>query len=139
MSAADYFRIANMFVLPGWILLIFATRWRFTQTIASRIIPVTLSVAYFCILTLHWGESKGGGFGTLSAVHQLFLNDWLLLGGWIHYLAFDLLVGCWEANDTVERKITLWLVAPCLCLTFLFGPVGWMLYLLVAKMTGPKD
>jgi hypothetical protein len=53
----------------------------------------------------------------------------MLLAGWIHYLAFDLLVGGWEARDSRERGIRHWFVVPCLMLTFLLGPAGWLLYL----------
>ena len=136
MSAADCFRVANLFVLPGWLLLLVVPRWRFTQLIASRIIPVSLACFYLLILALHWGESDGGGFGTLAAVKRLFANDWLLLGGWIHYLAFDLLTGSWESSESLRRKIPLWLVAPCLVLTFLFGPVGWLSFLVVRSAGG---
>jgi len=48
--------------------------------------------------------------------------------GWIHYLAFDLLVGRWETQDAAARGIPAWLVVPCLALTFMFGPAGWLLY-----------
>ncbi len=128
MQAGEWFRIANTFVLPGWILLLIAPRWPWTHPLTSRIIPAVLAGGYIWILVYHWGESPGG-FSTLLGVKQLFSNDWLLLGGWIHYLAFDLFVGSWESRDSLERKIPLLLVAPCLILTFLFGPAGWLCYL----------
>ena len=46
----------------------------------------------------------------------------------MHYLAFDLFVGAWETRDAVERGISRWILAPCLLLTFLFGPIGWLAY-----------
>ena len=106
MQAAEWFRIANAFVLPGWILLLVAPRWHWTHALTSRIIPAVLAFGYLCILVFHWGESAGG-YSTLSGVQQLFSNDWLLLGGWIHYLAFDLFVGSWESRDSLDRKIPL--------------------------------
>ena len=135
MQAAEWFRIANTFVLPGWILLLAAPRWRWTQTITSRILPSVLGIGYVWILVSHWAESEGG-FSTLVGVKQLFSNDWLLVGGWIHYLAFDLFVGSWESRDSLDRKIPLFLVAPCLFLTFLFGPAGLLCYLMLRKMRG---
>jgi hypothetical protein len=136
MSAAEWFRIANVFVLPGWILLIAAPRWRWTQTIASLLIPAVLAVSYIWVLAAHWGEASGGGFSTLEEVRRLFANDWLLLGGWIHYLAFDLWIGSWQSRDCLERKIALLLVAPCLVLTFLFGPAGWLCYQALRRTRG---
>jgi hypothetical protein len=52
----------------------------------------------------------------------------LFSAGWVHYLAFDLFVGTWETRDAVARGISRWIVAPCLLLTFLFGPIGWLAY-----------
>jgi hypothetical protein len=59
---------------------------------------------------------------------RLFTNEWAALAGWIHYLAFDLLVGTWEVKDSQERGISHWFVIPCLVLTFLLGPIGFLLY-----------
>jgi hypothetical protein len=74
-----------------------------------------------------WGAD--GGFGTLDEVARLFANPWLLLAGWVHYLAFDLLIGNWEARDARARGVPHWALVPCLLGTFLFGPAGWLLYL----------
>ena len=59
----------------------------------------------------------------------LFSNPWALLAGWVHYLAFDLLIGTWEVRDSRERGVPHLLVVPCLILTFLLGPAGWLLYM----------
>jgi hypothetical protein len=77
-----------------------------------------------------WGRSSGG-FATLADVASLFSNRWLLLAGWIHYLAFDLLIGHWEVRDAQSRNIPHLLVVPSLALTFLFGPAGWLFYLVL--------
>ena len=69
-----------------------------------------------------------GGFSSLAGVAALFSEPWILLAGWTHYLAFDLLVGNWEMRDATKRGIPYMLVLPCLVLTFLFGPAGWLLY-----------
>jgi hypothetical protein len=62
---------------------------------------------------------------------MLFSQPWLLLAGWIHYLAFDLFVGSWEVRDARDRGIPHLAVVPCLTLTFLFGTAGWLLYAMV--------
>ncbi len=79
------------------------------------------------IVALNWVGSSGD-FQSLAGVAALFANPWLLLAGWIHYLAFDMLVGAWEVRDAARRGIPHWMVVPCLLLTFLFGPAGWLLY-----------
>jgi len=73
-------------------------------------------------------KGSSGGFSSLSAVATLFTQPWLLLAGWMHYLAFDLIVGSWEVSDARERGIPHFAVVPCLVLTFMFGPAGWLAY-----------
>ena len=54
--------------------------------------------------------------------------------GWIHYLAFDLMVGRWIVKDSIDEHISHVLVVPCLILTLMAGPVGWLLYCLVRRI-----
>ena len=53
----------------------------------------------------------------------------MLLAGWVHYLAFDLLVGTWEREEAAAIGLSRWLLLPCLGLTLMFGPVGWLLFM----------
>ncbi len=62
----------------------------------------------------------------------LFTDRWLVLAGWVHYLAFDLFIGSWQVRDARRNRVPFVLVVPCLVLTFLFGPIGLLLYLLLA-------
>jgi hypothetical protein len=129
MNPDVLFRVCGNLAILGWLLLIFAGRLRVVAgLIAGLVIPSMIAVVYTGVIVFHWHE-RTGGFGSLSQVHGLFQNPWLLLGGWVHYLAFDLFVGAWEARDAKSRKISHYLVVPCLILTFLFGPIGLLLYL----------
>ena len=74
---------------------------------------------------------QGGGFRSLAQVAVLFSSPYALLAGWIHYLAFDLFTGAWEARDAAWLGLSRWIVLPCLVLTFLVGPLGLALYLLL--------
>jgi len=131
MSADAVFSICNSVALAGWLILAIAGRKRWAASLtAGVILPLLLAVAYLVLLVSHWGETKGG-FGTLTDVAALFSNRWLLLAGWIHFLCFDLFIGSWEVRDAESRGISHWLVIPCLFLTFMFGPVGLLLYFTV--------
>jgi len=128
MKAEQIFPIANLIAMLGWILIAVAPRFVVTRkAVLSGIIPLLLSVAYLVLIVLFFGKADGG-FGSLPAVMKLFTNDWAVLAGWIHYLAFDLFVGSWEVKDAQARGIPHWFVIPCLVLTFLFGPIGFLLY-----------
>jgi hypothetical protein len=128
MTAEQIFSVCNTVALLGWLILAIAgrTRWA-APLITGVILPVLFGSAYLVLLIGHWGETKGG-FGSLAAVAALFSNRWLLLAGWIHYLCFDLFIGSWQARDAKAHGISHWFVIPCLFFTFMFGPVGLVLY-----------
>ena len=128
MTADGLFRICNSVALLAWILLVGLgwKRW-VSGLVTGVLVPVLLAVAYLSIVITQWGQ--GGDFNSLQGVATLFSNRWMLLAGWIHYLAFDLFIGSWETRNAARLGIRHWFVAPCLLLTFLFGPVGLLLYL----------
>lgn len=129
MSPTQIFAVANFVALCGWLLLIaLPGKTSVTQLISGVVIPAVFAVVYTVMIAIHFGGSEGG-FSSLPDVARLFSNPWLLLAGWLHYLAFDLLIGSWEVRDARERGVPHLLVVPCLILTFLFGPAGWLLYL----------
>ncbi len=130
MTAESLFSFASTLVLPGWLLLVVAPRWKWTQRYTAFVAPLLIGALYAWVFGSHFGEAKGG-FGSLAEVAQLFQNPWLLLVGWVHYLAFDLFIGAWETRDAARSGIPHLAVVPCLLLTFLVGPIGLLLYLLL--------
>jgi hypothetical protein len=127
MNPEIIFSIANTTALLSWIWLAVAPRSVWTRRIVWTAIPLLLSAAYLILVVLFFGGVEGG-FGTLADVMKLFDNKHAALAGWIHYLAFDLFVGSWEVRDAQEKNISHWFVVPCLFLTFLLGPVGFLAY-----------
>jgi Domain of unknown function (DUF4281) len=128
MTPDQVFSIANAAALCIWILLIVLPRQRWVSGVLAPIaMPAVFALIYVAIIVTQW-KGSAGGFSSLSAVGMLFSQPWLLLAGWVHYLAFDLFVGSWEVRDARERGIPHLAVVPCLLLTFLFGPAGWLAY-----------
>ena len=139
MTIEGVFSACNLIAMGGWILLLTVPRNRRAMTIAGTVIPLTLAVIYLTLFALHARESSGG-FSSLAAVAQLFANQWLLLAGWVHYLAFDLFIGAWETRDAMARRMPHLILAPCLVMTFLLGPIGLLGYHLVrARADEPLD
>ena len=128
MSPEQIFSLCGMLVLPGWLLLVILPRWKWTaRLVCPVVIPLVLACVYLWLVATTFGRTPGG-FGSLAEVSQLFQNSRALLAGWIHYLAFDLFIGSWEVRDAQRVGVHHLLVVPCLVLTFLFGPVGLLLY-----------
>jgi hypothetical protein len=127
MNPETVFSAMSGLALVAWLLLVFFPRATWVTVIDGTIVPLIFAAAYAAILAMVLGRGPGD-FNSLAGVAALFSNPWALLAGWIHYLAFDLLIGVWEVRDSAERGIPHLIVIPCLALTFLFGPAGWLLY-----------
>lgn len=127
------FRLANAFAAGGWLVLGFAV-WRrradLRERVAGLLFPAVLALGYSAIVLAHFAASEGG-FSSLQGVSTLFASRWMLLAGWVHYLAFDLLVGTWIARDAAQRGLPRWLLLPVLPLVFLFGPAGWLAWVVL--------
>lgn len=128
MTPDTLFQIANPLALVGWIALASSPLApRAAQLVAGTVVPLVLSAGYTAVVLAFW-SSADGGFDSLANVARLFESRWLLLAGWVHYLAFDLLVGAWVVRTARQEGIAHLLVLPCLAATFLFGPAGYLLF-----------
>jgi hypothetical protein len=134
MNPSQVFSIVSAMAALQWLLLIAMPKWKVTQWLANHAaVPLLLSVIYCIYIAGFWGI-HGGGFGSVQEVRTLFGNDNLLLAGWVHYLAFDLLIGFSIIKSAQASAVSHWLVIPCLVLTFMFGPCGYLLYQIVNKI-----
>ena len=133
MTPETVFQIASALVLPQWILMAVAPRWFVTQfLVKSSLIPVVLAV-FYAFYIFAGGPLDFGAFSTLEGVKGLFQTggDGVMLAGWIHYLAFDLIVGSVVLRDAQEHGIAHgWVVVPIL-FCFMLGPIGLLLYWII--------
>lgn len=132
MTPERLFSLLNLVTMAAWLPLVFLPRARWSAALLPIVVPGVLAVIYVGLVavTLTQGE---GGFASLADVRALFANDWGLLAGWTHYLAFDLFVGGWEVRDAQRRRIPHLLMVPVLVFTFLSGPAGLLLYLALRR------
>jgi hypothetical protein len=128
MSDAQLFQTANTTALVCWLVLVFQPKR--TAPVLRFAVPTAMALLYIWALSTAPSDPNGG-FGSLVQVKVLFTQDRAVLAGWVHYLAFDLFIGCWEVMDAQQRGIKHLLVVPCLFLTFMFGPAGLLLYFIV--------
>lgn len=128
MTAEALFGLASAAVMPAWAILICAPRgrWAWLDIIPRLVVPALLSALYAGLILTYFSGS-GGGFGSIAAVRQLFANDYTLVAGWVHYLAFDLMIGVMMAAKMDRMGLSRLSQAPLLGLIFLFGPLGVLL------------
>lgn len=131
MTPDRVFKIANSIALVPWLFMAFAPRWIVTEKlINSYTFPIFLAGLYVFYILISLGKASGG-FSTLDGVAKLFRNKNALLAGWIHYLVFDLFVGSWEWRDSIQNDISHFILLPCLFLTLMFGPAGFLVYSII--------
>lgn len=136
------FSIASVAALFGWIALGCAVlsppgRLRAALlTFGGRYVPGALCLLYAVVLALHWGSAPGGGFGNLAAVQALFAVPGKMLGGWVHFLAFDLLVARGVIDDVLAHGRARWPLLIVLPAMFMYGPLGLLLYVLLRSAFG---
>ncbi|WPB75351.1 ABA4-like family protein [Archangium violaceum] len=121
-------KVLNVPVLLGWASMLLAPRARFTRwVLESDVIPLVIGVVYLLLVAPHL-PGLLSQFDTLEHIGAALQRPGMLLAGWIHYLAFDFLVGRVVLADAQRRGIPHLLVAPCLVLTFMLGPTGYLAY-----------
>ena len=140
MTAAEVFSLVNLIAMPMWILMIVLPKWKLTRFLVDyKLIPLVLSLVYAWYIALTIQSGPAMDFGSLEAVMNLFTAENALLAGWVHYLAFDLLVGMWMLDQNKTLGIHPLIMAPCLLGTFMLGPVGFLVFMAVRMIKMQKD
>lgn len=129
MNWNDAFGLANLAAMAGWAVLILLPRWQGIVNGLRSGLVAALALVYTGLVMVYFARA-GGGFDSIAAVRTLFASDPVLLAGWLHYLAFDLFVGIWIAEQADALGLSRWLQAPILLATFMFGPLGLVVFLL---------
>lgn len=128
-------KVLNVPVLVGWLSMVLAPRSRPTRwLLESDALPLAIGVLYLGLVAPHL-PGLLGEFDTLAHIGAALQRPGMLLAGWIHYLAFDFLVGRVVLADAQRRGIPHLLVVPCLLLTFMLGPVGYLAYAAVRLLS----
>jgi len=127
------FKLSSLAVLPFWALMIFLPRRRVTKRLMSSPLVCAAPAAVYASLVIpRFAEVwRAVSSPELSGIAALLSSPFGATVGWLHFLAFDLFVGRWIYLDGRERGVPAWVMAPALFLTLMFGPCGFLLYLIV--------
>lgn len=130
----NIFSAGNMLAMIGWLILLLSPWFPvWADRIAGYFLPVVLGVAYLVLVLVYFAGLEGG-FTSLDDVVTLFSQPTAVVTGWLHYLAFDLFIGAWEVRQARRTGMRFIWVVPCLVLTWLFGPIGLLLFLTLAML-----
>ncbi len=132
MTPTDVFSIANLVAMLMWILMIFTPKWKATRFLMDyKVIPILLSVVYaiYIIQAIMVGGMMD--FGSLESVMALFTEENAVLAGWVHYLAFDLLVGMWILDQNKELGINHYLSQCQDLMEKIVQEIGFLLFMII--------
>ena len=140
------FSVTNTLALVAWIALIALPRWPALLSAILYLGVMILCAVYVVALgLLVAGIVAPGGvpasdpnFTTISGVQSLFATRGGAVIGWTHYLAFDLFAGLWIARDADAKGFSRLVQAPVLLATFLAGPLGLLVWLIMREKRARK-
>ena len=143
LTYENIYYIANIGVIPCWLLLIISPNNLITKFfVKSLIIPLLLSTAYiFISYQIYMTENIFEIFNLYMGINELyaiFSNEAFLLIFWLHFLSVNLFVGNWIANDGNVYMVPRFLIIISLVLTYFTGPVGLVLYWLIRILYSKK-
>jgi hypothetical protein len=144
------FNLANMLALACWATLILAPRGEIARALVFYggigllcLVYTVLLVGFLSGLINPGSGAQASDFTTIAGVRAIFATDGGVTLGWVHYLAFDLFTGMWISRDADAKQFSRLWQAPVLALTFLFGPVGLLLWLAIrepaARRANPRS
>lgn len=131
--ATTFFQVTNTVALVAWIaLVLFPGRRLVSSWLCGVVVPGLLSLGYAGVIA--WKMAADGppasDVMTIAGLRKLFADDWVLAAAWTHYLVFDLVVGGWIARESVRHGLPALFRTVALVLTFLAGPVGFLVFIL---------
>lgn len=129
--------LASAATCACWILLIVAPRARATRwVLRSDAVPLVLCVVYTALIA-RYIPGIFLKFDSLEHIHEMLEDRRLLLTSMLHFLAYDLLVGRAMLADAQARGISHARMVPCLVMSLLLAPVGYVMYAAVRWLSGP--
>lgn len=128
-------------IMISWALLAFVPRWKWTPSL-SLVVPLLVCVVYTSgmirMMMENNAEKEDVDLFSYHGVVTAFKDPNIVFIGWIHYIAFDCIIGRMIVMDSVNlgASLTFHVLAmfPCLFLTLMLGPIGFLLYAILRRI-----
>ena len=139
MSPESIFQVCSTIAMIGWLIIIIGSPfWFHFDRFMIGVVITLLAIVYAWLIVRSFSPQDASKFGSLEGVMGLFTDKTVVTAGWVHYLAFDLLAGVWIKKNSVKYGISHWIIIPCLFLTFMLGPIGLLLYMIIRLFYSKK-
>jgi hypothetical protein len=130
MNPYFLFTAFNILAFVCWIpLVIFPYHKTTIKYVQYFYVPIFFAIVYgFCLTTMIISSEIGTNMSVLDHLRRIFDSPWGFLTGWVHYLCFDFVVASYMVIGAKKIGLKKLLLAICLILTFLLGPLGFLIY-----------
>ena len=148
LTYENLYLIANIGVIPFWLLLIISPNQNITNFFVQSIIaPLLLASAYvFVAYNIFLEGNIFNSFDLyrgIDGLYSMFSNEAFLLIFWLHFLAISLFLGSWITRDSKKYMIPRFFIIISLIITYFTGPVGltiyWFIRIFFAKKISFND
>ena len=129
------FWFSSIWILPLWSLMWFLPKHEITSRVMNdvRICILPLLIPYAILVIpniLDIFITLGSEMPTPDLVIEFFQDDDVILIGWLHFLAFDILAGRYIWKRMVDLDRPIYLSTPILILSMMVAPLGFLLGLI---------
>ena len=129
------FWISSIYTVPIWSLMWFAPRHELTKKVVGdvriAVLPLCIPYAILAIpelptilLTL------GSEMPTPELITEFFSDDKVIILGWLHFLAFDVLAGRYIWLRMLSCNKPIYVSTPVLILGMMVAPLGFLIGML---------
>ena len=135
ITIAQWFNVANLFVLPFWTLMILLPNWTWSRRILSSFLPfVGLAILYLALLVVSLTPESVQAMSNpqLTEIARLFAEEPVAATGWVHFLIMDLFMGRWIYWE--GQRTGVW-TAHSLVLCLFAGPLGLLFHIVTAAVS----
>ncbi|GAA0872031.1 ABA4-like family protein [Gangjinia marincola] len=130
----EIFTTVNIVALSSWLLLAIFPYRKWSKKVLLSLVIFGLSILYTTLMISYFDPGTMDQFSTVKGLVALFGNQDTVVIGWIHYLAFDLLAGIYITSQAEKIKLNRILLTLCLVFTFMMGPLGFLLFLIIRSI-----
>ena len=126
------FWFSSIWIIPLWSLMWFLPKHEITSRVMNdvRICILPLLIPYAILVIpniLDIFITLGSEMPTPDLVIEFFQDDDVILIGWLHFLAFDILAGRYIWKRMVDLDRPIYLSTPILILSMMVAPLGFLL------------
>ena len=131
MTPESIFYTTCAIAAAGWIIIVLLSPfWIGYDKFMVGIIIALLAICYAWLGFSYDLPGRLQDFTSFRGLREMFSQDYVLTAAWVHLLAFDLLAAVWIKRNSVMHNIGHAVIIPALVFTCIFGPLGFIIYLL---------